>query len=72
MLDRLRAAPTLSLDEVAVRLAGASRIAAPTPADAQARARDSRRFSFDTHWGDHAIDALRALQRSVTPARCTG
>lgn len=22
------------------------------------------RFSFDTHWGDHAIDALRALHRA--------
>jgi len=30
------------------------------------------RFHFDTHWGDHAIDALRALHRAcgqVTAAR---
>ena len=23
------------------------------------------RFSFETHWGDHAVDAIRALQRAV-------
>ncbi len=23
------------------------------------------RFSFDMHWGDHAVDAIRALQRAV-------
>jgi hypothetical protein len=23
------------------------------------------RFTFETHWGDHAIDALRALHRAV-------
>jgi hypothetical protein len=27
------------------------------------------RFAFDTHWGDHAIDALRALHRACNPNR---
>ncbi|MGA9521604.1 MAG: DUF5063 domain-containing protein [Myxococcaceae bacterium] len=26
------------------------------------------RFSFDTHWGDHAVDALRALHRACRDA----
>ncbi len=25
------------------------------------------RFNFDFHWGDHAIDALRALHRACSP-----
>lgn len=28
----------------------------------------SWRFSFDSHWGDHAIDALRALHRACGAA----
>jgi len=27
------------------------------------------RFRFDHHWGDHAIDALRALHYAITSAR---
>jgi Domain of unknown function (DUF5063) len=27
------------------------------------------RFGFDIHWGDHAIDALRALHRACNPNR---
>jgi hypothetical protein len=27
------------------------------------------RFHFDIHWGDHAIDALRALHRACSPDR---
>ena len=26
-------------------------------------------FNFDTHWGDHAVDALRALHRACNPMR---
>jgi Domain of unknown function (DUF5063) len=26
------------------------------------------RFAFDTHWGDHAVDALRALHRACKPS----
>ncbi len=26
------------------------------------------RFAFETHWGDHAIDALRALHRACGPS----
>jgi hypothetical protein len=40
LVDWLRAAPGLTLDEVAARLADEARIAAPTPADAILRARD--------------------------------
>ncbi len=40
VLDWLRAAPSLSLDDVAVRLADAAQVIAPTPADALLRARD--------------------------------
>ena len=32
--------------------------------DATANAIWEWRFSFDTHWGDHAADALRALHRA--------
>ena len=28
------------------------------------------RFAFDTHWGDHAIDALRALHRACRQTAC--
>jgi hypothetical protein len=27
------------------------------------------RFGFDIHWGDHAVDALRALHRACNPNR---
>jgi Domain of unknown function (DUF5063) len=27
------------------------------------------RFHFDIHWGDHAVDALRALHRACNPVR---
>jgi hypothetical protein len=27
------------------------------------------RFHFDIHWGDHAVDALRALHRACNPTR---
>lgn len=26
-------------------------------------------FHFDAHWGDHAVDALRALHRACNPTR---
>jgi len=28
------------------------------------------RFHFDCHWGDHAVDALRALQRACSASAC--
>ena len=30
------------------------------------------RFTFDTHWGDHAVDALRALQRACASMASEG
>lgn len=31
-----------------------------------------RRFHVDAHWGDHAIDALRALDRACNLSRVPG
>jgi hypothetical protein len=56
-------------DDIADVYADLSRGLALWAADQREAAVWQWRFAFEIHWGDHAIDALRALHRACNPNR---